>query len=176
MKKSMLAVFALSMMLSITASASPATQDNQSAGLLPQKSYERVVKEVRHELVMLPYYGVFDNLSYKVDPDGTVTLFGQVARPRSSPTPKTWSSTLKVSRKSSTTSRSCPPPSTTTTSAAMPTAPSSQLGPEPIPDAAVPPIHIIVNNGHITLEGVVARAMDKQVAGMQANRVPGVFS
>jgi len=56
------------MMLSITASASPATQDNQSAGLLPQKSYERVVKEVRHELVMLPYYGVFDNLSYKVDP------------------------------------------------------------------------------------------------------------
>jgi len=45
MKKSMLAVFALSMMLSITASASPATQDNQSAGLLPQKSYERVVKE-----------------------------------------------------------------------------------------------------------------------------------
>ncbi|HYW84458.1 MAG TPA: BON domain-containing protein, partial [Spirochaetia bacterium] len=41
---------------------------------------------------------------------------------------------------------------------------------------AVPPIHIIVRNGHITLEGVVARQMDKQIAGMQANSIPGVFS
>jgi len=69
------------MMLSITASASPATQDNQSAGYCLKRAMNALVKEVRHELVMLPYYGVFDNLSYKVDPDGTVTLFGQVARP-----------------------------------------------------------------------------------------------
>jgi hyperosmotically inducible protein len=41
---------------------------------------------------------------------------------------------------------------------------------------AVPPIHIIVKNGNVTLEGVVARAMDKQIAGMQANGVSGVFS
>jgi hyperosmotically inducible protein len=41
---------------------------------------------------------------------------------------------------------------------------------------AVPPIHIIVKNGHITLEGVVAREMDKNVAGIQANGVPGAFS
>src|SRR2546421_12315830 len=41
---------------------------------------DRVTKEVRHELVMLPYYGVFDNLAYRVD-GGTVTLFGQVTRP-----------------------------------------------------------------------------------------------
>jgi hyperosmotically inducible protein len=41
---------------------------------------------------------------------------------------------------------------------------------------AVPPIHIIVNNGHITLEGVVARQMEKQIAGMQANGVHGAFS
>ena len=41
---------------------------------------------------------------------------------------------------------------------------------------AVPPIHIIVKNGHVTLEGVVARQMEKQIAGMQANSVPGVFS
>jgi len=40
-----------------------------------------LAKEVRHELVLLPYYGVFDNLAYKVGPDGTVTLLGQVARP-----------------------------------------------------------------------------------------------
>src|ERR1035441_1231428 len=43
-------------------------------------AYQRIVKEVRHELVMLPYLGVFDNLEYKVD-GSTVTLVGQVTRP-----------------------------------------------------------------------------------------------
>jgi hyperosmotically inducible protein len=41
---------------------------------------------------------------------------------------------------------------------------------------AVPPIHIIVNNGNVTLEGVVANQSDKNIAGMQANSVPGAFS
>src|ERR1700739_1212090 len=53
----------------------------QTSGTLDEKSMARIYKEVRHELVMLPFYGVFDNLAYKVDPDGTVTLLGQVARP-----------------------------------------------------------------------------------------------
>jgi hyperosmotically inducible protein len=39
-----------------------------------------ITREVRHELVMLPYYSIFDNLSYRVD-GNTVTLFGQVTRP-----------------------------------------------------------------------------------------------
>ena len=91
MKKLLLAVLALPLIFSMAlfsmtifsmaAFASPAIQDNQSAGALSQKSFDRIVKEVRHELVMLPYYGVFDNLSYKVDPDGTVTLIGQVREP-----------------------------------------------------------------------------------------------
>jgi hyperosmotically inducible periplasmic protein len=41
---------------------------------------------------------------------------------------------------------------------------------------AVPPIHIIVDEGHVTLEGVVSKQMDKQVAEMQAKSVPNVFS
>jgi hyperosmotically inducible protein len=41
---------------------------------------------------------------------------------------------------------------------------------------AVPPIHIIVNNGHVTLTGAVSSTMDKQVAEVQAKSVPGVFS
>ena len=91
MKKLLLAVLALPLIFSIAlfsmtifsppAFASPAFQDNPSTAALSQKSFGRIVKEVRHELVMLPYYGVFDNLSYKVDPDGTVTLIGQVAKP-----------------------------------------------------------------------------------------------
>jgi hypothetical protein len=44
------------------------------------KGQDRLVREVRHELVMLPFYGVFDNLSFKVD-GHTVTLLGQVTRP-----------------------------------------------------------------------------------------------
>src|SRR5712664_1596441 len=44
------------------------------------RGYDRLVKEVRHELVMLPYYNVFDNLAYSVD-GSTVTLMGQVTRP-----------------------------------------------------------------------------------------------
>lgn len=38
------------------------------------------------------------------------------------------------------------------------------------------PIRIVVENGHVTLYGVVDNAMDKQIAGTQANSVPGVFS
>src|SRR5262245_38077539 len=41
---------------------------------------EKLAREVRHELVMLPYYNIFDNLAYRVDGD-TVTLYGQVVRP-----------------------------------------------------------------------------------------------
>ncbi len=44
------------------------------------RGYDRIAKEVRHELVMLPYYNVFDNLAFKVD-GSTVTLMGQVTRP-----------------------------------------------------------------------------------------------
>src|ERR1700745_3072616 len=47
---------------------------------LSPPSVERITREVRHELVMLPYYGVFDNLAYKVD-GSTVTLLGQATRP-----------------------------------------------------------------------------------------------
>src|SRR5271165_3208818 len=86
MKKSLLAIVALPLILSMTIFsmaplASAAIQDNQATGALSPKSFDRIMKEVRHELVMLPYYGVFDNLAYKVDADGTVTLLGQVANP-----------------------------------------------------------------------------------------------
>src|ERR1039458_10418296 len=55
-------------------------QSTRSAALSP-KGVERVMKEAHHELVMLPFYGVFDNLLYKVSADGTLTLLGEVSRP-----------------------------------------------------------------------------------------------
>src|SRR5580692_12520695 len=81
MKKSLLPVLSLALVLSMVVLTTVAAHANQPAGSVDQKGLDRIYKEVRHELVMLPYYGVFDNLSYKVDPDGTVTLMGQVANP-----------------------------------------------------------------------------------------------
>jgi hyperosmotically inducible periplasmic protein len=182
MKNKSFAVLALPLLFALTifsmvASASPTTQDNQPAGALNQKAYERIVKEVRHELVMLPYYGVFDNLSYKVDPDGTVTLIGQVARPTLK------SDSENVVKKIEGVEK------VVNNIEVLPTSfnddrirrdvyraiyGNSVLSPYQM--RAVPPIHIIVKNGHVTLEGAVARSMDKQIAGVQANSVSGVFS
>ncbi len=172
-----LAVLALPLIFSMVALAMPATQDNQPVGAASQKSIERIYKEVRHELVMLPYYGVFDNLSYKVDPDGTVTLLGQVARP-----------TLK-SDAENVVKRIEGVERVVNNIEVLPTSMNDDQIRRAVYRAiygnsvlsqyqmrAVPPIHIIVKNGNVSLEGVVARQMDKQVAGMQANGVHGVFS
>jgi len=177
MKKSLLAVLALPLIFSMAALASPAIQDNQPTGALSQRSIDRIIKEVRHELVMLPYYGVFDNLSYKVDPDGAVTLLGQVSRP-----------TLK-SDAENVVKRIEGVEKVVNNIEVLPTSFSDDrirraayraiYGNSALSEyqvRAVPPIHIIVKNGNITLEGVVARQMDKQIAGMQANSVHGAFS
>src|ERR1700691_292213 len=176
MKNSLLPVL-LSLIFSMAAFASPALQDNQPAGALDQKSFDRIVKEVRHELVMLPYYGVFDNLAYKVDADGTVTLLGQVARPVLK------SDAGNVVKRIEGVTR------VVNNIEVLPTSMmddrirravyraiygNSVLSPYQL--RAVPPIHIIVKNGHVTLEGVVAREMDTPIANMQANKVSGVFS
>jgi len=177
MKKSLLALLALPLIFSMVASASPTTQDNQPTGALNQKSIDRIYKEVRHELVMLPFYGVFDNLAYKVDPDGTVTLLGQVARP-----------TLK-SDAENVVKRIEGVEKVVNNLEVLPTSGNDDqirratyraiYGNSVLSQyqlRAVPPIHIIVKNGHVTLEGAVARQMDKQIAGMQANGVHGAFS
>jgi hyperosmotically inducible protein len=177
MKKLLLAALAFPLIFSIATLASAAIQDNPPTGAVSQKTIDRLYKEVRHELVMLPFYGVFDNLSYKVDPDGTVTLLGQVARP-----------TLK-SDAENVVKRIEGVTRVVNNIEVLPTSliddqirratyraiyGNDVLNPYQL--RAVPPIHIIVKNGHVALEGVVARQMDKQIAGVQANSVPGVFS
>lgn len=57
-----------------------ACQQNLTAAISDQAK-AAIVKEVRHELITLPYYGLFDNLGFRVDDDGTVTLLGQVVMP-----------------------------------------------------------------------------------------------
>jgi hyperosmotically inducible periplasmic protein len=192
MKKSRPAVLAVPRILSITllsitifsvtilsmaAFARPAVQDNPAAGALPQKSFDRIMKELRHELVMLPYYGVFDNLAYKVDADGTVTLFGQVVNPvlksDAERAVKRIEGVEKVVNNIEVLPLS-PNDDRIRRAAYRAIYGNSVLSQYQL--RAVPPIHIIVKNGNITLEGVVAREMDKNLANIQANGVHGAFS
>jgi hyperosmotically inducible protein len=136
---------------------------------------DRIVREVRHELVMLPYYGVFDNLSYRVD-GNVVTLFGQVTRPTLK------SDAENVVKKIEGVER------VINNIEVLPVSPNDDRTRQAayraiygFPSlnryalAAVPSIHIIVKNGRVTLVGVVANEGDKNIAGIQANSVPGVF-
>ncbi len=133
-------------------------------------------REVRHELVMLPYYSIFDNLGYRVDGD-VVTLFGEVTRPVLK------SDAENVVRRIEGVSRvenriEVLPLSPMDDRIRIATAraiygyPSMQR----YAMGAVPPIHIIVKNGNVTLEGVVANEADRNIANIRANGVPGVFS
>lgn len=167
----------LTLIFSVAFLASSAAQDNQSTGALDQKSLERIYKEVRHELVMLPYYGVFDNLSYKVDPDGTVTLMGQVANPVLKPDAER--AVKHIEGVERVVNNIEVLPTSIMDDQIRRAAYRAIYGNDVLSQyqvRAVPPIHIIVKNGHVTLEGVVARTMDKQIAGVQVNKLSGVFS
>jgi hyperosmotically inducible protein len=157
------------------AMASPSAQSSSSG--LSQKGYERIVKEVRHELVMLPHYDVFDDLRYQVAPDGSVTLKGAVVDP-----------TLKSDAENAV-KRIEGVEKVDNQIQVLPTSPMDDrirratyraIYGNPVLTQyslrAVPPIHIIVNNGHVTLTGAVSSTMDKQVAEVQAKSVSGVFS
>ena len=154
-----------------------AAQGTTAAAPLSDKALTRITKEVRHELVLLPFYGVFDNLAFKVDPDGTVTLLGQVSRPTLR------SDAENVVKRIEGVER------VNNQLEVLPLSPNDDRIRRAVFRAiydnsvlsqyelrAVPPIHIIVKNGNVTLEGVVARQMDKQIAEMQAKGVSGVFS
>lgn len=140
------------------------------------RSQDRVTKEVRHELVMLPYYGVFDNLAFKVD-GSTVTLLGQVTRPTlksdAEHVVKDIEGIEKVNNQIEVL-----PLSTMDDQIRMATyrAVYGTPGLDRYALNAVPPIHIIVANGKVTLEGVVANEADKNLANVKANGVGGVFS
>jgi hyperosmotically inducible protein len=135
----------------------------------------RVVREVRHELATLPYYGVFDWLQFRVN-DGTVTLQGAVSRP----TLKT--DAERVVKKIEGVER------VDNQIQVLPASPMDdnirravlyriydQAGMQRYAMGAIPAIHIVVNNGRVTLYGIVDSDMDKQIAYTQASSVPGVF-
>ena len=143
----------------------------------PNLDGRTVAEQVRHQLVMLPYLSVFDNLAYQVHDDGTVILSGEVTRPflksdavsavRGVPGAKKVEDQIEVLPLSSYDDRLRVVLYRTIFG-------NTQLDRYAL--IPVPPIHIIVRNGNVTLIGEVTRQADKNVAGIMANSVPGVFS
>src|SRR4051812_30321082 len=173
MKRAMFLAFAI--LLSVPSFAQSNSQNDREK-LGGTSGQQRITKEVRHELVMLPYYSVFDNLAYKVD-GNTVTLLGQVSRPSLK------SDAENVVKRIEGVDR------VVNDIQVLPTSSSDDqirraefraiYGDATLSRyswGAVPPIHIIVNNGQVTLEGVVDNESDKNVAGIRAKGVPGTFS
>jgi len=140
------------------------------------KAEDRIKKEVRHELLMLPDVGVFDNLAYKVE-GYNVTLYGQVTRgivkSESEKSVKSIEGVEHVDNQIE----------------VLPASPMDDrlrvqlyraiYGDGALERYALPvirPIRIIVKNGHVNLEGVVDNEADKNIAGIRAGGVPGIFS
>jgi hyperosmotically inducible periplasmic protein len=168
MKRLLILAASMTLSLAAAAGASPLTDD--------QPSQNRIYRSVRHELVMLPQLTVFDNLSYKVE-DGTVTLYGQVRnavlKDEAASVVKKIGGVENVNNQIEILPASFNDDRIRRQEARAIFGYASlsrySLG-------VVPPIHIIVKNGNVTLEGLVNNQADKNVAGIRANGVPGVFS
>jgi hyperosmotically inducible protein len=148
----------------------------QTASQNNSASYAQLSKQVRKRLVTLPYYGVFDNLAYSID-GSRVTLYGQVVRPTTRS-----DAARSVARVAGVTqvinNIEVLPLSGFDDSVRLNTYRAIQRsgGLYRYFMGANPSLHIIVNRGHVTLEGVVGSRMDAQLAYMAARSVPGAFS
>jgi hyperosmotically inducible protein len=135
-----------------------------------------LVKEVRHSLLMLPFYGVFDNLTFEVQGDN-VTLKGEVTRPILKSDAQNVVSRIRGIGKVTNDIEVLPlSPYDNHLRLALYRRIYSTPGLDLYAVRAVPTIHIIVKNGNVTLVGAVGNQMDKNLAGIVANGVPGIFS
>jgi hyperosmotically inducible protein len=136
----------------------------------------RFAERIRKELVKLPYYGVYDNLSFEVK-GNDVVLYGQVVRPTTRKEAERRVARIEgVDHVINKIEVLSPSSSDDAIRRRVYRAIFSSDGLYRYAMGANPSIHIIVNRGHVTLEGVVSGKMDSQLAYMAANQVPGVFS
>lgn len=149
-----------------------ARQANQA----PARSTERITREVRHELLMLPYLGVFDNLAYKVD-GYNVTLIGQVTRPTLKSDAENVVKKIEGVEHVDNQIEVLPPsPGDDRLRRQLYRAIYGFPALQKYALGVQQPIRIIVKNGKVTLEGVVDSEADKNIANIRANGVPGIFS
>jgi hyperosmotically inducible protein len=152
-------------------------KDHNDAFVQGPAGEARLAQEVRHQLVMLPYYTIFDDLAFRVE-GTTVTLMGDVTNPvlksDAENVAKRVEGVTQVNNEIK----------------VLPLSPMDwqirraefhaiyddpQIG-DRYGHQALPGIHIIVDNGHVRLEGVVANQGDKNLINIRANSVPNVFS
>lgn len=174
--RALLAVLLFALPFATAPFAHPSQPQGEKKQRNEEKYREKLIKEVRHQLLLLPYYSVFDNLAFKVEED-KVTLSGQVVRP-----------TLKSDAEAAVKSIEGVASVTNNIEVLPLSAMDDQLrravyraiyGDTALfryGESAVPSIHIIVKNGNVTLVGVVDNESDKNLANLRANGVPNVFS
>lgn len=169
--------FALLAVPSVTArTTSPSEATSWQASRDSSRGEERLKEEVRHQLVMLPWYSVFDNLAYRIE-GRTVILEGQVQRPSLKPDAESAVKRIEGVETVVNNIEVLPPsPNDDRIRRATYRAIYRSATLQRYALQAVPPIHIVVKNGHITLEGVVANQGDKDVANIRARGVSGSFS
>lgn len=151
-------------------------QSTSSAAVPPLGNQAALEQHVRHALVMLPYYNIFDNLEFQVDGDH-VTLSGQVTWPVLKSDAA--NAVKRIEGVQSVTNNIEVLPLSRFDDRIRMATYRAVFGADGLYRYAMganPSIHIIVDNGHVTLVGVVGNQMDKTLAGIRANTVPGVFS
>ena len=171
--------FLVKLMIALTMIAlSPALGQITFATTAPQGMLSaRVIRQVRHELVTLPYYGVFDWLAFEVRPDNTVVLRGQVVRPTTKSEAESRVKDVEGVSKVVNEIEVLPlSPMDDRLRRALYRTIYGQNSPLfRYAIQATPSIHIIVKNGRATLKGIVANKGDAQLAYMRARGVPGLF-
>ena len=169
LKKTRLLVLSLALGLA----ALPALAATHSG---PAEDLARIAEQVRKRILTLPFYSLFDNVSFTLQGD-KVTLNGEVYRPSMRKSVERAAFSVEGVNKVVNNVEILP---TSTHDDRIRILTLRALYGHPLFDRygiqAVPPIHIIVKNGDITLEGAVNREMEKNLAGILANGVSGAFS
>ena len=148
----------------------------QDRGQASAKTQERIIREVRHELLMLPYFGVFDYIAFKVD-GYNVTLLGEVARPSLRSDAENAVKHIEGVEKVDNQIETLPPsPMDDGLRRRLYRSIYGYPALEKYALGVQKPIRIIVKMGRVTLEGVVDNESDKNLAGLRANSVPGIFA
>lgn len=133
-------------------------------------------ESIRKQLAKLPYYGVFDNLAFELN-GNTVVLYGQVVRPTTRKEAERRVAKMEGVERVINNIKVLPASSVDDSiRRRVYNAVFRSGGLYRYAMGANPSLHIVVNRGHVSLEGVVANKMDSQLAYTAANGVPGVFS
>jgi len=164
-------------LLGPAAFASKPDKNHQDCFVAGPANEGRIAKEVRHQLLLLPYYGVFDDLAFKIE-GAAVTLAGATGNPVLK---SDAANAVKHIEGVETVKNEIELLPVSPFDDQIRIAEYRAIYGDPSISVryavrAIPPIHIIVKNGHVTLEGVVANQMDKQIIYLRANSVPNVFS